>query len=223
MKLLQTPWAVIVPIRKLSQAKSRLEVGEGGNRARFAVAFLTDTLSALRGCPQVGLTVLVTPDLSLSGTGGCRVVHDDGTGIDRAVNVGRDALVRHGHAGPVAVVLPDLPALDASELSAVLNSTQQSGNAFVSDADLTGTTCVTASSAETLTTAFGEGSARRHRNLGLRELLLDVPSVRQDVDTVEQLMRAHELGLGCATSELFDSHCHSRHELITTVTNVRNP
>jgi 2-phospho-L-lactate guanylyltransferase len=223
MELMQSPWAVIVPIRKLSQAKSRLDVGEGENRARFAVAFLIDTLSAVRGCPQVGLTVLVTPDLSLSETGGCCVVHDDGTGIDHAVNVGRDAVVHHGHVGPVAVVLPDLPALDSSELTAVLNSLQTSRNAFVSDADLTGTTCVTASSVHTLTTAFGAGSAWRHRNLGFRELFLDVPSVRRDVDTVEQLVRARELGLGRATSELFDAHFHSRHELIITVTNMREP
>ncbi|MGC0362128.1 2-phospho-L-lactate guanylyltransferase [Rhodococcus sp. 27YEA15] len=200
-----TNWAVIVPVKALSQAKSRLDVGGSENRMLCATAFLLDTLFALERCAEVQSVLVVSPDHSLGGRIGCSVVEDRGSGIDDAVGIGRSSLIAKGHRGPVAVVLPDLPALKSADVDELLRSVPSDRCAFVADADRTGTTCVSAPSAMELATGFGAGSAGRHRSMGHAEVLLTVASLRHDVDTIEQLSRAIILGVGPDTTRLLAS------------------
>lgn len=73
--------------------------------------------------------------------------------------------------------------------------------AFLADAAAIGTTLLAASPGRELLPAFGGDSRARHRASGAAELRLDaVHSVRQDVDTRDDLRAALTLGVGPRTA-----------------------
>ena len=55
------PWVVVIPVKRLAEAKSRL-AAFGPWRTRFALAALEDTLAAALACPSVRDVVVVTSD-----------------------------------------------------------------------------------------------------------------------------------------------------------------
>jgi 2-phospho-L-lactate/phosphoenolpyruvate guanylyltransferase len=103
----------------------------------------------------------------------------------------------------VGALSADLPALRPGELDRVLQAASDAPNAFLADAAGIGTTLYTARPDAGFTPAFGGPSRARHRDGGARELALaDVASVRRDVDTIEDLRAALELGVGPHTASV---------------------
>jgi len=106
-------------------------------------------------------------------------------------------------AGPVAVLLGDLPALRSADLEGALAAASAFPRAVVVDAEGTGTTLLTASAGVLLDPAFGAGSAAEHLRRG--HVPLDVPDLsglRQDVDRLGDLAAVARLGAGRATAQV---------------------
>lgn len=192
-------WTVIVPVKPVSSGKSRLGLGED-----FAAAVALDTIEAVAGARLVAALIVVTADVGLARAaerlpGVHAVIEADARGIAAAIDAGTAAAA----GGDRAVLLGDLPALRRDELDAALGLALDHDRAFVPDTEGTGTTLVTARAGLRLVTAFGEDSARRHRELGLHRLDLPVDSgLRRDIDRPEQLLAAAALGLGPRTTAL---------------------
>jgi 2-phospho-L-lactate guanylyltransferase len=113
-------------------------------------------------------------------------------------------------AGPVAVLLGDLPALRPADLEDALAAASAFSRAVVVDAEGTGTTLLTASAGVPLDPAFGAGSAAEHVRRG--HVALDVPDLsglRQDVDRLGDLAAVAELGAGRATSQVLARRAQS--------------
>jgi 2-phospho-L-lactate guanylyltransferase len=70
----------------------------------------------------------------------------------------------------------------------------------VPDADGSGTVLLAAPNAGDLRPAFGAGSAAAHVARGALRVDLDLPRLRCDVDTADDLRRAQELGVGPHTA-----------------------
>ena len=70
---------------------------------------------------------------------------------------------------------------------------------FVPDAEGTGTVLLAGLEARVLRPAFGAGSAAAHEAAGARRLTLELPRLRRDVDTREDLRTALTLGVGPRT------------------------
>ena len=184
-------WTLIIPVKPAAIGKSRLGLG-----AELARAIAFDTVAAVVACDAVGRVIVVTADAAFRPPGAEVLPERIPSGIDAAVAAGA-ALAGIGTAR--AALLGDLPSLIPAELAAALAVAARAPRAFVADHEGTGTTLVTAAPGETLLTAFGGGSAAKHRALGLVELELPrSSSVRFDVDTVEQL-RAATATVGAAT------------------------
>ncbi|GAA3197150.1 2-phospho-L-lactate guanylyltransferase [Actinocorallia longicatena] len=200
------PWSLIVPVKLLALAKSRIADAAGPHRQALALAVAADTVAAALSCPLVGAVVVVTDDALAAAelaAAGARIVPDE---PDRGLN---PALV-HG-AGrarldgpvPVGALSADLPALRPAELTRALTAAADHENAFVPDLAGTGTTLYTASAGVVFAPAFGNGSRDRHVALGVKEIdLPDIPSVRRDVDTADDLREALALGLGPRTERV---------------------
>ncbi|MYR60762.1 2-phospho-L-lactate guanylyltransferase, partial [Streptomyces sp. SID625] len=95
----------------------------------------------------------------------------------------------------------DLPALRPAELARVLSAAARFPRAFLADAAGIGTTLLAVGADRELRPAFGTGSRLRHRESGAVELGPDaVDSVRQDVDTGDDLRAALALGVGPRTA-----------------------
>lgn len=171
-------WTIVVPVKGTASAKSRL-----GGTAQLALAIALDTVeAALAAAPVI---VVTTADVAQHfETLGARIVVDAGGGLNVAILAG----IAVAGAGPVAVLLGDVPALRASELEAALAAAERHPLAFVSDADDEGTVLITALLAADHAPAFGEGSRAAHLAVGYVELDVAVTSgLRRDVDTAEDL------------------------------------
>lgn len=207
-------WHVVVPLKPLALAKSRLgpAAGEPG-RGRLALAFALDTVGAALACPAVGSVTVVTDDAEaaerLAATG-ARVIPDaPRAGLNAALAHGEQRVRAERPGAAVAALNADLPALRPAELARVLDGVPDGapggaaggGRAFLADAPGTGTTLLAAGAGVALAPGFGVASRARHLASGAREIgLAGVDSVRQDVDTGADLRAALALGVGPHTA-----------------------
>jgi len=200
-------WSIVIPVKVLARAKSRLAVLAGPRRAELALAMAADTVASALACPVVAAVIVVTDDVAaeglLRGLGAHIVADKPGAGLNPALVFGAayaDARWRGlGRAGLAA----DLPALDPGEIGSALAAASPWPEAFVPDAAGSGTTLYTAGPAAEFRPRFGPGSRDRHRAAGAVELdLPGMPGLRRDVDTPSDLRRAAALGLGPRTAAL---------------------
>lgn len=204
----QAGWSLIVPLKPLARAKSRLvAVAAGEGRAGLVLAFAEDTVAAALACPAVRDVAVVTDD-PVAGRRlarlGAQVVPDVARGgLNAALAHGAEVVRRRRGPAAVAAVGADLPALRPAELARVLAAAAAHPRAFVADAAGVGTTVLTAREEAALAPAFEGASRARHRDSGAVELALPgVESVRQDVDTGADLRRALALGVGPRTASV---------------------
>ncbi|MFH8451902.1 2-phospho-L-lactate guanylyltransferase [Streptomyces fungicidicus] len=199
-------WTLVVPLKPLAQAKSRLsDTADDGLRPGLALAFAQDTVAAALECPAVRDVVVVTNDALAArelGALGAGIVPDaPRAGLNAALTHGATVAGARRHPAGVAALNADLPALRPPELARVLRAAAAFPRAFLADAAGIGTTLLAAGRGRELRPSFGPGSRARHRASGAAELLLDaVDSVRQDVDTGDDLRAALALGVGPHTA-----------------------
>jgi 2-phospho-L-lactate guanylyltransferase len=200
-------WSVLIPVKVLAQAKSRLTGLPAGDRAELVLAMAADTVAAATAATLVDRVLVVTDDPVVAaevGALGALVIRDEpGTGLNAALAFGarhaRDQWPDRGVAGLAA----DLPALQSGELSVALRAAAVAGRAFVPDADGTGTTLYAAGPGRAFEPLFGWRSRDRHRGAGLAEIdLPELRGLRRDVDTAADLRLAAEIGLGPRTRSL---------------------
>lgn len=200
-------WSLIVPVKHLGLAKSRLTRAAGELREEFALAIACDTVAAARVCTATGAVFVVTEDPragdALAGLGAVVVSGEPGGGLNPALEHGaRTARALRPDFG-VCALSADLPALRPAELERVLRAASAHGRSFLADSPRVGTTLLAAAPGSPLGPAFEGASRARHLASGARELsLAGVESVRRDVDTPQDLAAAIALGLGPRTHAL---------------------
>lgn len=203
-------WAVVVPVKRLDRAKTRLAV-PSAQRRDLALAFAVDVMAAAAACPGVRLVVVVTDDSlardRLSGMSHVRVVPDaPDAGLNAALAYAATQATRLGPGGlGVAAVSSDLPALRPDELYRALAEVPEGGRALVADAAGVGTTLLAAAAGQPLLPQFGARSRARHVRSGARDIALPgIPGLRRDVDTEVDLWDAVRLGVGAATAAVLE-------------------
>jgi 2-phospho-L-lactate guanylyltransferase len=199
-------WTLVIPLKPLTHAKSRLsDTADEGMRPGLALAFAQDTVAAALACPAVRDVAVVTDDAlagrELSALGARIVADEPGSGLNAALAHAATVVRARRRESPLAALNADLPALRPAELTRVLDAASKFPRAFLADAAAMGTTLLAAGPSRELRPAFGRHSRSRHRASGAAELLLDsVDSVRQDVDTGDDLRAALALGVGSHTA-----------------------
>ncbi|HEX6501284.1 MAG TPA: 2-phospho-L-lactate guanylyltransferase [Micromonosporaceae bacterium] len=202
-------WTVVVPLKPLDAAKSRLRGAVPGSvHARLALALAQDTVAAVTAAEPVTSVIVVTSDPVAAAALtrlGARVVPDrPAEGLNAAVAIGAAGL-----AGPVAALAADLPALRPAELTEAL--VEAGGRrVFVADLAGTGTTMLAAPAGAVLRPLFGVDSAARHAASGAVPLGGAWPGLRRDVDTADDLTAARALGVGRYTAAVLDEVAASR-------------
>lgn len=158
-------WDIVVPVKGLAAAKSRLVGVDPVLRGRLALAFATDAVTAALAVPAVRRVLVVTKDpvaaAHLSRLGAHIVPESRGPGLNAAIEAGLDAvvgtvdgvdlsvgsradLVVQSDAARVAVMTGDLPAVQPAEIAAALAAATGHLRAIVADAEGTGTVLLTA-------------------------------------------------------------------------------
>lgn len=200
-------WTVIVPVKPLGEAKSRLRAAQPGADA-WARAFLCDVLAAISAVERIATTIVATSDAEVSSIArewGAIVIDDsEAPGINRAVS-------HAAHSAPesdgIAVVVSDLPLLTPEALNRVLTYAEQYRTSFLADLEGTGTTMWMTHDRGDLPPRFGSGSRAAHTAAGAQDIVLehDDPALlpaRSDIDTLKDLQRAGASLFGPATRDL---------------------
>ena len=222
-------WTVLLPVKVLARAKSRLALLAGDRRRELALALAADTVAAVLACPAVARVIVVTSDPvagPLLAALGAVVVPDGPAGLDDLAGSGDpgdpadpglqhqlNAALRHGAAVAArrwpgtgfAALTADLPALRPAELAAALRAveTATTSAAFVPDAAGIGTTLFAVPPGGDFRPLFGGASRARHAASGAAEIDLDdMAGLRRDVDTPEDLQVVLALGAGPRTTAL---------------------
>ncbi|HEX7303714.1 2-phospho-L-lactate guanylyltransferase [Lentzea sp.] len=193
---------LLVPVKTLDRAKTRLTSATGGDpvsHAALALALALDTVSAAVATPAVRRVVTITSDPAVAAEMAALGVES----LPEPSEPGLNAALAHGartvRSPWIGALQADLPALRPAELQAALEAARNR-RAFVPDRQGTGTTLLLAAPGGELDPRFGVGSAGHHRVSGAVALLGPWPSLRCDVDTEEDLRLALGLGLGERTA-----------------------
>lgn len=206
-------WDLIIPVKRLDAAKSRLGGLEPAYRQRLALSFAIDAVEAARSASLVARVLIVTADpqaaAELSLRGAVLVGETRGPGLNPAIEAGIAAATDPDPLRRLAVMTADLPAVSAEEIDAALASAQAHRLAVLPDAEAIGTVLLTANpftapeapSPVRLRPLFGEGSFALHAAAGHVPLTGDHPGLRRDVDTREDLENARLLGVGRMTGQ----------------------
>lgn len=187
-----------MPVKGLEDAKSRLSVGP--RRADWALAFAGDTVRAALDSPGIRDVIVITDDERVRtelGASGLAIHYaaDGGGGLNGCLARTADAC-----AGPVVMMLGDLPSLTGSAVQAFLDFAEHNPVSFVADAHGTGTTML--AEHPRITPRFGERSRAAHAAAGYAEFAGAPGRLRRDVDDDIDLWDAVRLGVGPATAAL---------------------
>lgn len=194
-------WTVLIPLKALPAAKSRLGATlDPVQHAKVVDAIRADTLTAARAAANVARVVVVTDRPGAFDADAVFVQRTAGLngGLDEAA---ADAALRWPQDG-IAALVGDLPALVAGDLEEALTAASGHSCSFVADSAGTGTTLLAVRPGTPLAPAFGEGSAARHRAAGLE--LAAGATLRADVDTQDDLEAARALGVGPRTRAVLE-------------------
>jgi len=200
-------WSVLMPVKVLAQAKSRLAGLAGPRRGELALALACDTATAVLGCHAVARVIVITDDqvaAAALAALGARVVPDEPRdGLNAALRYGAAHAAARWPGAGMAALSADLPALRPAEIGRALRAAAAWPTAFVADAAGDGTTLYTAAPGAAFRPSFGLASRARHAAGGAVELGLDgIPGLRRDVDTPSDLRDAVALGLGSHSAPL---------------------
>lgn len=202
---MSTSFALLMPVKTLTLAKSRLEVPHPDQREALMRAFALDAITAAGRSASVGQVYVVTDEPGFEVDGAVRLADEGGGDLNRALHLAAHRLRLLDPTTAVAAMCADLPCLDPADLDAALAPTM-STRWFVADASGLGTTLLAAASGVDLAPRFGVGSARRHEDSGARRVEADLVTLRMDVDTEDDLRAARRIGLGPHTRNALDDH-----------------
>lgn len=176
-------WTVLIPLKPLDAAKSRLRGALPGVRHEdLVLALARSTVSAAQSCELVGRVVMITNQDGLN----AETVPDLHGDLNDAIREAARLI-----SGPVAVIPADLPALRPAELGEALALCER--RSFVPDTEGTGTVLLAALDGA-LDPHFGPGSALIHERSGATRLTGGWPTLRRDVDTAADLAAVEALG-----------------------------
>ena len=189
----------VLPVKRFADAKQRLSTGLApGTRRALAEAMLTDVLVALRRTEGLDEVVVVTAEPvaeALALGYGARVVSDTReAGQSPAAQLGLDAV----EGADVVLLVPgDCPALDPTQLTALLQSVEPAPSVvLVPDRHGTGTNGLLLHPPSAIEPSFGPGSRDRHTALageaGASLRVEEMPSLVLDVDTPDDLAAMRE-------------------------------
>ena len=200
-------WVLVLPVKRLAVAKTRLAARYEALRPALALAFAVDTATAALAADTVDAVIAVTDEPAarqqLAALGVVVVPDAPDAGLNPALGHGAGFAQALRPTCGVGALSADLPSLRPAELDAVLTRARDLDLSYVRDNRGTGTVLVLARPGIALQPAFGGGSAGRHDAAGHVDLTRWAgPGLRSDVDTAADLDRALRFGTGARTTEV---------------------
>jgi 2-phospho-L-lactate guanylyltransferase len=192
-------FALLVPVKTLTLAKSRLEVPHPDQRAPLMRAFALDALVAASQSSAVTQVYVVTDEPGFEVEDVVRLPDEGDGDLNRALHHASLRVRLLDPSTGVAAMCADLPCLLPADLDAALAS-GLTPRWFVADASGSGTTLLAAGPGVDLDPHFGSESSHRHESSGASPVRASLPTLRMDVDTETDLADAQAIGVGSHTA-----------------------
>jgi 2-phospho-L-lactate guanylyltransferase len=194
--------AAILPVKHFSRAKQRLGASVPDPlRLELAQAMVGDVLTALRDCPAIDCTIVVTrePTVARAAAYIGAIVLDDTAEDNQSAAVALGLQRARADGIERALCVPgDCPALDPQELELLLSAGESdtSSVVIVPDRHGTGTNGLLLTPPGAIAPSFGPGSCERHLELahaaGIPCRIVRPSSLLLDIDTGEDLAALRE-------------------------------
>lgn len=191
-----TPWRVLIPVKALDLAKSRIELVAPMRRS-LAIAMLNDVIAACAGVPEVHGVAVVTADddaATWARSSQAAVIRCPGVGLNHDLTTAMNEVAATSPELGIAIIVADLPSLSTDDLRAVLHEAPSDSAAFVAGQD-GGTTILLQPPGISIQPAFGINSSASHRHVA-NELVSAPDALRCDVDSMDDLFEAARVGVG---------------------------
>lgn len=198
-------WTVLIPMKALTEAKSRLDLPAHA-RAELAQAMLADVISCALAVAEVRHVVVAAADpdvLAVAEALGATGEHVDAGSLN--ADLSKACVNSTRQPGGIAIVVGDLPGLQPDDLRNALTAAPATGMAFVAGED-GGTTILLARRPVDIEPHFGANSALDHGRVAADISTVVGPGARLDIDTAHALDRAAHIGLGPHTAAWARQH-----------------
>jgi 2-phospho-L-lactate guanylyltransferase len=200
----------LAPLRSLHDGKQRLrDVLSRAERTALIQRLFQRVQQALAASGQIAQIGVVSPDPALlewaaalqNGLPLLPILQPD-QGLNAGLEYGRRVLLQPGANGArptgLLVVLPDLPAISAADIQALVRLSAPNSVVVAPDRHGQGTNALLARPPDALPFDFGGASLARHaaaaRARGLELRRYEAPSIALDIDTADDLQLADALG-----------------------------
>jgi 2-phospho-L-lactate guanylyltransferase len=192
-------WTVLLPLKRLHRAKTRLSGFSPRDRSDVARAMAETVATTAAQVPGVDHVVVVTDEAWDHSAAPAVTLPETGArGLNAALADAARTIAGRWPDHGIAVLLADTAAATVEELSACLAAASAHERSMVADHEGSGTVLLACLPGIALDPRFGAGSHLAHLRSGAVDLThrLDVPLMRRDLDTVADLTAVETRILG---------------------------
>ena len=192
-------WAVI-PVKGLTESKTRLSTYLQGDRRRILVeALLEDVLSSIIRSRVYGIVLVISPDENV----GSRILPQEvsflkqtGVGLNRAIEQA-NKLATQKHARSVTTVLADIPLVEPGDFKELMSISTAVPRIVMGPSLKGGTNLMLTSPPGVISPSYGRWSYSKHLRLA-QVKSVDAYSISNsrvsfDIDTMSDLMELRRL------------------------------
>jgi 2-phospho-L-lactate/phosphoenolpyruvate guanylyltransferase len=179
-----------IPVKKLSEAKSRLSIRlSSQQRTSLVLTLLERTVAAVRGSGMVARIALATPEPALADSLQTELISDPGS-LNGALQNAASWATR-ASATQLLILPGDLPLISPGAVEALLHSAGDAPGITITATRDGGTGALLLAPPNVVPPVFGELSFQHHLDLARRKAVaVTTPSIdafTRDLDTVEDL------------------------------------
>ena len=192
-------WAV-VPVKGLTESKTRLSTYLQGDKRRILVeALLDDVLSSIIRSRVYGTIIVISPDETVAGRIRPQEVSflkQTGIGLNRAVEQA-NRLATLGHARSLTTVLADIPLVEPGDFRELISLGSPGRRIAMAPSMKGGTNVMLASPVGVISPSYGRWSYSKHlrraQAVGLDAYSISNCRVSFDIDTMSDLRELRRL------------------------------
>ena len=187
-------WA-IVPVKGLTESKTRLSTSLQGEKRRVLVeALLEDVLSSIIRSRAYGIIVVISPDENVGSRLRSQEVSflkQTGVGLNRAIEQANRLAIQK-HARSLTTVLADIPLVEPGDFKELLSLGSASRKVVMAPSFKGGTNVMLTAPPGVISPAYGRWSYSKHlrqaQMSGLITYSISNSRISFDIDTVSDLM-----------------------------------